>query len=131
MNRKEVINIIENVLPPLASEAIKKGLFGAESNETTLTSETTLSLDFTKNNFQKVNLGSANITINGVVDGLKEGEKVFLKIVQDSTAARTVTFGTNLISGDAVTSSINAVDLFEGVFDGTNIIFGGLALNAS
>ena len=137
MSRKTFLNILENVCQPTVNQAMREDLLGNEPKVTALAAETTLTLDFTENLFHVVTLGSQNLTaLNATVasgkNSLKPGEKVYLKIIQDSTAARTVAWGTNILESSlTVTASTDAIDLFEGVFDGTNIILGALAQNVS
>lgn len=136
MSRKTFLNILENVFQPTVNQAMRADLIGVEPKVTTLTDETAVTLDFSENSFHVLNLGSDNITLNAGLgsgkDALKPGEKVYLKIVQDSTAARTVAWGSNILESSlTVTAATDAVDLLEGVFDGTNIILGALALNVS
>lgn len=136
MSRKSFLNILENVFQPTVNQAMREDLLGSVPKATTLAAETTYTLDFTENAFHTLLMGSANITalnctvVNGK-DSLKVGERVYLKVTNDGTAARTLAFGTGAVNanGLALTAAINAVDLFEGVFDGTNIIWGTLAAN--
>ena len=136
MSRKSFLNILENVFQPSLNQAMRDDLLGAEPEVTALAAETTVTLDFTKNRFHDLTLGSQNITaLNATVaddkNSLKPGELVFLKITQDSTAARTVAFNTNILSDVTVTASTDAVDILVGVFDGTNILLGALAQDVS
>lgn len=135
MGRKTFLNILENVFPPTVNQAMREDLLGSEVNTVALAAETTLTLDFTKNRFQDVTLGSQNLTaLNATVtdgkDSLKPGEQVFLKITQDATP-RTVAFGTGIVTAVTVTAGASAVDLLVGVFDGSNIILGALAQDVS
>lgn len=131
MSRITLINILELVFQPKVIEEFKNEIIGSSKNSTALAAETTLTLNFNNYLFQDVTLGSANITLNATVSDLKVGEKVYLKITQDSTAARTITWGTNIITDVTVTASTDAVDFLVGVFDGTNLILGAIAQNAS
>lgn len=131
MNRKTLLNILTNVFAPTVNQAMMEGMIGKKKKATALTNETAVTLDFSEYNFHDLTLGSDNITLNAGVDGLKEGEEVILKITQDGTAARTITWGDGIVTDVTVTASTNAVDLLKGVFDGTRIIFGALAQDAS
>jgi len=135
MGRKTFLNILENVFPPSVNQAMRQDLIGSEAKVTALAAETTLTLDFTKYRFHDLTLGSANLTaLNATVtdgkDSLKPGEQVYLKITQDATP-RTIAWGTGIITDVTVTAGASAVDLLVGVFDGTNIVFGALAQDAS
>lgn len=127
MNRKTLINILQNVFQPAVNQAIEADLIGASKLDTTLTDETAVTLDFTKNKFHSLVLGSDNITLNATVAGLKPGEQCFLKITQDATAARTVTWGTGIKTGHTISSTTDDQDMLTGIFDGTNIFFGTVA----
>lgn len=131
MSRKKLINILENVFQPSVNQMMKSELMGASVKETALAAETALTLDFTSNRFHDLALGTANITLNATVAGLKPGELVFLKVTQNSVAARTITWGTGIVTDATVTAAVDDIDLFMGVFDGTNIILGALAQNVS
>ena len=136
MSRISLLNIIENVFQPGVNQAMREDLIGAVPLVTVLVAETTLTLDFTKNRFHVVELGSANLTaLNATVvngkDSLKIGEEVFLKIIQDGTGARTVVFGTGILTDVTISSSTDDIDILVGVFDGTNILLGALAQNAT
>ena len=127
MSRKTLINTLENVFQPGVNQAMKEDLIGTKKKTWTLAAETVVAPDFGEYSFHEILLNTQNITINATVTGLEVGEKVYLKIVQDDAAARTVTFGTNILTDVTVTASTDAVDLLVGVFDGTNLIFGALA----
>lgn len=130
MSRRTFINILESIFPPDISEAMKKDLLGAKVKLTTLDAETTLILDFTEYKFHEVLLGSADITaLDAGVAGLEVGEQVYLKIVQDSTAARTITWGVGILTDVTISNTTDDIDLLVGVFDGNYIIFGALAQN--
>lgn len=137
MSRKTFLNILENVFAPSVNQAMRLDLLGAEKETTTLAAETTVNMDFTKSKFHELQLNTENITLNAVVaadkDSLKAGELVFFKIIQDNAAARTVTWGSNIINAAAlaVTASADAVDVFWGIFDGTSLIIGALAQDVS
>ena len=137
MSRKSFMNILENFFPPTINQAMRQDLVGAEKETTTLAAETTVNMDFTKSKFHELQLNTQNITLNAVIaddkNSLKAGELVFFKIIQDDAAARTVTWGSNIINAAAlaVTASVDAVDVFWGIFDGTNIVIGALAQDVS
>jgi len=131
MSRITLINILELVFQPKLIEEFRNEVMGSSKYTTTLAAQTAVTLDFVSYPFQELLLGSANITLNATVSGLKVGEKIYLKIVQDATAARTITWGTNILTDVTVTASTDAVDLLVGVFDGTNLILGAIAQDAS
>ncbi len=131
MSRRTLINIIQNVFQPSVNQAMEADLIGAEMKQLSVGAETTITLDFGEYKFHEVTLGSANITaLNAIVTGLKPGERVYLKLIQDGTGARTVAWGTGILTDITVSSSTDDIDLYVGVFDGTNIILGALAQNA-
>ena len=131
MSRRTLKNLFDSIFPPTINHGFEEDLMGATKKVVTLAAETVVSLDFGEDKFIELALGSANITINAVVTGLKPGEQCYLKIIQDATGARTVAFGTNMVENLTVTASTDAIDLFMGIFDGTNIIFGPLAQDVS
>jgi len=131
MSRRTLINLLQSIFPPTVNQGMVKDMIGAESSEIILAAETEITLDFTLNKFFILNLGSANITLNATVLGLKVGERVYLKIIQDGTGARTVTWGSNILTDATVSSSTDDIDMFMGVFDGVNIILGALAQNVA
>lgn len=129
MSRSVLINLIEGYFPPNVTRAILKDLYGVDLKAVALAAEIAVTLDFSEHKFFSLTLGSANITLNAKVTGLIMGEKVYLKITQDATAARTITWGTGILTDVTVTASTDAIDMLIGIFDGTNIIFGALAKN--
>lgn len=135
MSRKTFLNILENVFQPSVNQAMREDQLGMESKVTALAAETTLTLDFTEWSYHELTLGSANLTaLNATVvagkNSLKKGERVYLKITQDATP-RTIAWGTGIVTDVTVTAGASAVDMLEGVFDGTNIVLGALAQNVS
>jgi hypothetical protein len=136
MSRKTFLNILENAFAPSVNHAMREDLLGSEPLVTTLAAETTLTIDFTKNRFHVVELGdddlsALNATVLAGKDSLKPGEEVFLKIIQDGTGARTITWGTGILTDVTISSTTNDIDILVGIFDGTNIIFGALAKNVT
>jgi len=131
MSRRTLINILENVFQPSVNEAMKEDLIGAKMKVTDLVDETTVTLNFSEYKFHQLTLGSQNITaLDAIVTGLAVGEQVYLKLIQDGSGARTVAFGTGILTAITVSSSTDDIDLYVGVFDGTNIILGAVAQNA-
>ena len=116
MSRRTLINLLQSIFPPTVNQGMVKDMIGAESSEIILAAETEITLDF---------------TLNATVLGLKVGERVYLKIIQDGTGARTVTWGSNILTDATVSSSTDDIDMFMGVFDGVNIILGALAQNVA
>ena len=132
MSRRTLINILENVFQPSVNEAMKEDLIGSKVKTLSVGAATTITLDFEEYKFHEVTLGSENITaLNAVVTGLYPGERVYLKLIQDGSGARTVAFNANILTDITVSSSTDDIDLYVGVFDGTNIILGAIAQNAT
>jgi hypothetical protein len=131
MSRTTFKNISELVFQPTVSEGIQKDLMGSEKKSTALAAETAVTLDFNEFGFHDLTLGTANITLNATVFDLKPGESIYLKVTQDATAARTITWGSNILTSVTITASTSAVDLLMGVFDGTNLIIGAIAQDIS
>jgi len=142
MTIRKLKNILKNVFQPSVNQALVEYFTdiedrlvdiedGESSLETVLTDETAVTLDFVTNGFHDLTLADDDITLNATVDGLVVGQKVFLKITQDATAAREITWGTGILTDVTVTASTDAIDFLVGVFDGTNIIFGALAQDVS
>ena len=132
MSRKTLINQLEGVFEPLTNQSIIQDLLGKEKKtQVTLTSETTVNLDFSESNFQDIVTGAQNITINAITTGMKDGEKVYLRVTQGA-AARTITWGTGIKKGTlVVTASANAVDLFEGMIIGGSVVLKAFLQNYS
>ena len=130
MSRKSFLNILENTFQPSVNQTLKEDLLGAVPKVIVLGATAALELDFTKNRFQVLTVGSVGLTLTAkVVNGknsLKVGEKVFIKLIQYSTA-QTVAFSTNILTDVTVSSGNNEIDLLVGIFDGTNILLGALA----
>ena len=132
MSRKSLINTLENSIEPLTNQAMVLDMLGKEKKATvTLTSETTVNLDFSEFVFQEIVTGAQNITINAITTGMKDGEKVYLKVTQGA-AARTITWGTGIKKGTlTVTASAAAVDLFEGIVIGGSVVLKAFLQNYS
>lgn len=132
MSRKSLINQLEGIFEPLTNKAIIRDLLGKEKKtQVTLTSETTVDLNFAESNFQDIVTGAQNITINATCVGMMDGEKVYLRVTQGA-AARTITWGTGIKKGTlTVTASANAVDLFEGMVVGGSIVLKAFLQNYS
>ena len=122
--RQEAINILENTLQPAVNQAIIDSILGKEALTTTLTTETTVALNFADAAFHVLQLADANITLTAVVAGMKDGEVVILKIIQDDTTVRTVTFSTGFTMpfGVQINGELDAGDYFLGVIDSGAII---------
>ena len=123
MSRKILVNILENTLQPSLSEAIIKDVLGSEGKVTTLVAQTTLAITFNEHAYQDITLGSAGVTVTAVTTGIKNGEAIILKITQDGTGARTVTFSTGFSNPLrlAVTPEVDAIDYYLGIVDGGSI----------
>ena len=132
MSRKSFINQIGCIFEPLTSGAILQDLLGREKkSQVTLTSETVVNLDFSESSFQDIVTGAQNITINAITTGMKDGERVYLRVTQGA-AARTITWGTGIKKGSlTVTASANAVDLFEGMIIGGSVVLKAFLQNYS
>ena len=128
MSRRTLLNVLENIFEPLTNRAMKEDMLGKRMKTTSLAAETTITLDFGEYLFHYLEIGSDNVTVNFTTTGLTGGEHVYLKTKNGSTK-KTITWGTGVInpSSLAMTDSNNAIDLFHGVFDGTNIILGAFA----
>lgn len=117
MSRKSLINILENIIEPISNRAFVQDILGSEkASKVTLVNETVVNLNFSEYRFLDLELGAQNITINATCIGMKDGEKILLRIKQAGTA-RTITWGTGIKKGAAlaVTATASAVDLFEGM----------------
>ena len=130
MNKTAFLNILENVFPPTVNQALNDWfLKGAQSaTEVTLTSETTYEVPFNSDNrFAKLTLGAQAITaLTADLGDLNDGDEVLLRITQDSSAARAVSFSTGFAGAGGtdpvVTASTSAVDLFKGVVSDGEIV---------
>lgn len=79
-----------------------------------------ITINFTKSNYQKVTL-TANCTFTFTYPSLPT--TIYLKVVQDGTGSRTVTWPATVKwngSAPTLSTAANAVDNFYFVFDGTN-----------
>ena len=132
MSRKILINILENVFPPSVNQAIIKDLLGKEGKTTTLVAETTIALNFANFASHTLQLNTQNVTLNATVTGLKDGEIIILKTIQDNVAARTITWGSNIVNpfGVSITLTVDAVDYFLGIVSGGSIILLAFKPNA-
>lgn len=136
MSRRSLINLLSLVYQPALKQGLEKDLLGKEVKAVDLAAETTYDLDFVNEHSIVLTLGSANLTaLNALVTGLKNGEKVLLTLIQDGTAARTVAWGTGFLfaggTGPTVTASTDAIDVFEGVVVGGEIVLRVVAQNIS
>ena len=122
MSRKSLINTLENIFEPLTNQAMVQDMLGKEKGIKALAAETTLTLDFSEKAFQQITIGTANITLNAVTTGMKDGESIILKIIQAATP-KLVTFGTNfsLDSLLKVSTLPDSTEYFEGVLDSGSI----------
>lgn len=135
MSRKSLRNILSLVYQPSLKQAFEKDLLGKEAYAVDLAAETTYDLNFVNQHSIVLTLGSTNLTaLNALTTGLKNGERVLLTVINGSSA-RTVVWGTNFLfaggTGPTVTASANAIDLFEGIVVGGEIVLRVIAQNIS
>ena len=135
MSRRSFINILENVFQPTVNQGMRSDLLGTSPKVTTLTSETTLAINFSESASHEVTTGAQNLSaVTAVLGDLKDGERVLLKVTQGGTA-RTWGWSTGFAfaggSGPVVTSGSTAVDLFEGIVSGGKIVLRIIAQNIS
>lgn len=124
-----------NIVLSVVAQSTGAAFMNTDTVQTTLTTETTVTLDFSENVSQELTLGSQNITaLNGTLTGLPTGTRVLLRLTQDATA-RTVAWGTGFEfeggTGPTVTASSSAVDLFEGIVSGGAIVLRVVAQDIS
>ena len=131
MSRKTLINILENTFQPSLNQAMVKDILGSEGKVIALAAQTTLAIKFNEHAYQDITLGSAGVTVTAVTTGMKDGEVIILKIIQDGTAARAVVFSTGFTNplGLVVTPLIDAVDYYLGIVDGGSITLLNLTPN--
>ena len=130
MGRRTLLNHLGIKFDPSTSEVMAKNLIGKEKFTIALAAETTLDIDCGCHHFFDVTLGGVGVTINFTTTGVMTGEKFLFKLTQAATP-RAVTWGTGVIEDLTPSAIASAVDLYEGVFDGTNIILGAIAQNVS
>jgi hypothetical protein len=101
--------------------------------EATLTDQATIAWDVSTSQVAKVTLGG-NRTM-GAPTNLKAGGTYVLRVIQDGTGSRTITwnavFKWPAATAPTLTTTASAVDIFTFVSDGTNLYMIGKALNVS
>lgn len=132
MSHKVLLNHLSVVFPPKTAELLHKEMIGRSKKVVTLAAEVAHTFDFDEYAFHEIVLGTQNPTLNADVSGqgLVPGERVYVKLTQ-GTPARIVTWGTGFLTDVTPSAVAGAIDLYEGVFDGTNIILGAISQNAS
>lgn len=89
----------------------------------TATDGTTVTFDFSKTQNWQVTLGGSRTF---AFQGAKSGDRVRVKVKQDATGSRTVTWPSTVIwaggSAPTLTTTASRTDIVEFEFDGTNYV---------